>query len=68
MNEQNNYLSPEQLPMTIRVEEVAKILRVSRNTAYALVRSGSLPSFKVGRQLRIAKRHLLAFMESDAVR
>lgn len=67
MKKDIDYTSPDQLPLTIRVEEAAVILRISRNTAYALVRSGTLPSFKVGRQLRISKRNLLTFMDAKTV-
>lgn len=34
------------------VEDVMQMLHLSRNTVYKLARSGELPSFKVGRQLR----------------
>ncbi len=37
---------------TLRVEDVMRILHLSRNTVYKLAREGELPSFRVGRQLR----------------
>ncbi len=40
-------------PLT--VEEVAKVLRVSRQTIYVLCREGKLPHFKVGTKLRFKK-------------
>jgi len=43
----------EDLPLT--VDEVAKILRVSRQTIYVLCREGKLPHFKVGTKLRFKK-------------
>jgi excisionase family DNA binding protein len=43
----------EHLPLT--VDEVAKILRVSRQTIYVLCREGKLPHFKVGTKLRFKK-------------
>jgi excisionase family DNA binding protein len=43
----------ENLPLT--VDEVAKILRVSRQTIYVLCREGKLPHFKVGTKLRFKK-------------
>lgn len=35
---------------TRTVEEVAKILGVGRNTAYGAVRSGAIPSIRVGKR------------------
>jgi excisionase family DNA binding protein len=35
------------------VEETAALLGVSRNTAYSKVRSGDIPSVRIGRVLRI---------------
>jgi excisionase family DNA binding protein len=43
----------QDLPLT--VDEVAKILRVSRQTIYVLCREGKLPHFKVGTKLRFKK-------------
>lgn len=45
-------------PLT--VEEVAKILRVSRQTIYVLCREGKLPHFKVGTKLRFKKSDIEA--------
>lgn len=40
-------------PVFLSVKEVAQVLKVSQNTAYDYVRSGQLPSIRVGRQIRI---------------
>ena len=45
-------------PLT--VDEVAKILRVSRQTIYVLCRKGELPHFKVGTKLRFKKADIEA--------
>lgn len=37
----------------IRVDELAKILSIGRNTAYELVRSSKIRSVKIGRTYRI---------------
>lgn len=37
----------------IRVDELAKILSIGRNTAYELVRSGKIRSVKIGRTYKI---------------
>ena len=43
---------------TLTVEEVAKYLRVSRQTVYALIRAGKIPHFKVGNKVRIKRADL----------
>jgi excisionase family DNA binding protein len=48
----------EDIPLT--VEEVSKILRVSRQTIYVLCREGKLPHFKVGTKLRFKKADIQA--------
>jgi excisionase family DNA binding protein len=48
----------QDLPLT--VDEVAKILRVSRQTIYVLCREGKLPHFKVGTKLRFHKADIIA--------
>ena len=51
----SNYHSFEELPLTLRVEDLMPILGIGRNTAYELVRSGKIRSIRIGRQLRIPK-------------
>ncbi len=45
------------------VPEVAAILNVSVPRAYELVRSGVLPSVRLGRQIRVDPRRLEAFLD-----
>ena len=45
----------DELPLTLRVEDLMPILDIGRNTAYELVRSGQIRSIRIGRQLRIPK-------------
>ena len=51
----SNYHSFEELPLTLRVEELMPILGIGRNTAYELIRCGKIRSIRIGRQLRIPK-------------
>ena len=51
----SNYHSFDELPLTLRVEDLMSILGIGRNTAYELVRSGKIRSIRIGRQLRIPK-------------
>ncbi len=58
----NNYRSFDDLPLTLRVEDLMPILGIGRNTAYGLVRSGKIRSIRIGRQLRIPKSALIEYL------
>jgi excisionase family DNA binding protein len=49
----------DDLPELVLVEEAAAFLRIGRNTAYELVKSGALRSVRHGRVIRIPKQALL---------
>ena len=59
------YRSLEELPLVLRVEDLMSVLDIGRNTAYELVRSGQIESIRVGRQLRITKQALVAFINNQ---
>lgn len=63
---ENKYRSLDDLPVTLRVEELMPILGIGRNIAYELVRSGRLRSIRVGRQIRIPKAEVLRFLNTHA--
>jgi excisionase family DNA binding protein len=44
--------------LTISVEEAARILGISRGTAYAHAHDGSLPTIRLGRRLLVPKAGL----------
>ena len=50
---------------TLTVEEVAKYLRVSRQTVYNLIRAGNIPHFKVGNKVRIKRADLEAMTNTQ---
>lgn len=54
--------SLDNIPVVISVPELADILRVSRNTAYAMVRSGQIPSVRTGVQIRIPKKSIEKYL------
>ena len=56
------YRSYDELPLTLRVEDLMPILDIGRNTAYELVRSGKVRSIRIGRQLRIPKDALIEYL------
>ena len=61
----SKYTSIEELPISLRVEDLMPILDIGRNTAYALVRSGKIRSVKVGSHLRIPRDALIEFLSGD---
>ena len=61
----SNYHSYDELPLTLRVEDLMPILGIGRNTAYELVRSKQIYSVKIGRQLRIPKQALIDYLTSS---
>jgi putative molybdopterin biosynthesis protein len=47
------------------VEQVQELLKVGRTFAYSLVRSGELPSYRIGRLLRIRRRDVEHWLENQ---
>ena len=43
--------NPIDHPLTLTVEQTAKLLGIGRSTAYELVRSGDIPSLRLGRRI-----------------
>ncbi len=58
----NNYHSFDDLPLTLRVEDLMPILGIGRNTAYELVHCGKIRSIRIERQLRIPKSALVKYL------
>lgn len=57
------YHSESDLPVMMTIQELAKFLRVSRNTAYSFVNTGVIPSVKIGRQTRIYREDVIRFVQ-----
>lgn len=57
-----DYRSESDLPIMMTIQELGKFLRVSRNTAYSFVKTGMIPSIKVGRQTRIYREDVIRFV------
>jgi len=55
-----------ELPLTLTVEEVAKVLRISRGTAYNLVHREDFPAVKIGRRLIIPRDHFWSWVNKEA--
>lgn len=59
---ENKYRDLQDLPVTLRVDDLMPILGIGRNTAYELIRSGKIRSIRIGRQIRIPRDALLEFL------
>ena len=59
------YRSYDELPLTLRVEDLTSILDIGRNTAYELVRCGKIRSIRIGKQLRIPKDALVEYLSDE---
>lgn len=53
------------LPELMSVEQIAKYLGVSKNTAYTWCNTGELPSFKVGNTRRIRKSQFIVWLDDQ---
>lgn len=52
--------------MALTVPEVAEILRVCTKTVYKLVKEGSIPHVKIGREIRVPKGRLIDYLQNSA--
>ena len=55
----------ENLPLVLHVKDLAEILSISQNTAYALVRSGQIRSVRTGRTYRIPKDAVFEYLNKS---
>ena len=62
---ETKYRSFDDLPLTLRVEDLMPILGIGRNTAYELVRSGQIRSVRVGKQIRISKVAVVEYLKQN---
>lgn len=48
----------------ISLDELCDILKIGKNTAYTLMRTGELGAFKIGRVWKIPKKAVLQYVNS----
>ena len=56
-----------ELEQSLTVPEVAKMLRMSRQTIYNMVKAGDIPNFRVGNKVRFNRADLDALMQTKTV-
>ena len=55
----------EQYQDVVTVDELAEMLKIGRNTAYELVRSDTVQSVRVGRNIRIPKQAVIDYVTNQ---
>ena len=63
MTEDTEMLNREDMPDMLTISDVATYLKLHELTVRRLAREGELPAFKVGRQWRIKRNLLEAWIE-----
>ena len=58
-----NYTSLEQLPITLRANQLAQVLGISRANAYTLMHSKGFPTIQIGKRMVVPKNKLIEWME-----
>jgi excisionase family DNA binding protein len=55
----------DELPDVLTADEVADVLRLGRNTVYDALRTGTIPSVRIGRRLLVPKAALRRLLEGE---
>ncbi len=61
-----NSAMPVDSSFLLTVPEAARLLRISRNLAYELIRQNALPHVRLGRRILIPRRGLESWIEREA--
>ena len=61
----NKINSFEQLDVTLRAEDVAQVLNISRAGAYQLMHTKGFPTIRIGKRLIVPKDKFLQWMEDN---
>ena len=61
----NNITSFEQLPVTLKADEVAAVLGISRANAYNLMRSEGFPTIHIGKRMIVPRDKLIEWIDAQ---
>ena len=61
-----DYTDFSQVPIILSVTQLAKVLDISKNTAYSLIHSNRIEAVEVGHQYRVSKQAVLKFLGVSA--
>jgi len=59
------YASLDQLPITLKADELAAVLGISRAGAYTLMRSKGFPTIYIGRRMVVYRDKFIQWMDSQ---
>ena len=51
------------LPDILTIDDLQAALRIGRSTAYKLIESGQIQSFRIGRSIKVYKQSLVEYIE-----
>ena len=58
----NNITNIEEIPLVLSVDDLCRVLSIGKNSAYALIKSKEIASLRIGRNLRIPRSALIAYL------
>lgn len=53
----------ENLPDILTIADLQIALRIGRSTAYKLIQDNQIPSFRIGKSIKVYKRSLVEYVE-----
>ena len=60
------YLSAEELPMILNVQEVSDFIGLSMSQTYDLIRRIDFPAFKIGNRIFVPRDKFLAWIDNQS--
>ena len=57
--------SLDELPDFCTLEEISKVFRVSRATAYRMAAQGNIPCLRIGRRVIVSREHLVRWIDQS---
>ena len=58
--------TPTEIPAILTVPQLAEFLNIGRNAAYDLVNSNQIKVIRIGKNIRIPRHAVLAYLEASA--
>ena len=53
------------LQASLTPQEVSELLKITKNTVYELIKRGELPSYKIGKKIRIDMHDVEAYINNQ---
>lgn len=58
-------ISYEQLPLTLKADQVAAVLGISRANAYTLLRREDFPTLRIGKRMLVPRDRFIQWIEEN---